>query len=261
MSRAPSIGMVQGGAEQARRPEKAAEGPKTGIYVKWPTDKVMRITTERFVVRNLLPRDVTPAFYETFKTPDFRRAFPEFIVPARREGFAQLYTRPSASLTRTLAILANDRPIGALWVVTDRLGMVVQTHNFVADPDWRGWGVVHEARGGLMNALFQIGATRIYGMPREDNARAIQCYRDQGFTEEGRMRKHYPHPDGGYRDTLIFGMLPEEFDFARASALPDRVRAKMDRADRNGPVPVETPAARPAPEAAEAPAARASDTR
>lgn len=205
----------------------AGQRPKGGIVKRWPPSRRLSLKSARFTIRSLEGEDVTEALWAWFDAPVFRRAFPSFQRMESPEAFKKRYALGGGSKTRTMLIKRSDRPIGVLWVVPDGPGRVIQTHNYVADPAWWGFGVIHEARAALMEGLFRLGAERIYGMPRADNTSAVRCYREQGFVEEGRMRNHYPGPEGKLLDALIFSYLVDEWTHARAAALPHRLHKKF----------------------------------
>jgi RimJ/RimL family protein N-acetyltransferase len=76
----------------------------------------------------------------------------------------------------------------------------------------------------LRFAFDEMNLNRVELVVHDDNARAIACYRKCGFVEEGRLRQdRYKH--GGYHDTLVMGVLADEF---RALEL----RAEAASADR-----------------------------
>jgi RimJ/RimL family protein N-acetyltransferase len=56
----------------------------------------------------------------------------------------------------------------------------------------------------------ELNLNRVYLTVSDDNARGIACYRKCGFTEEGRLRQDR-FREGEYRDTIVMGVLREEF--------------------------------------------------
>ncbi len=59
--------------------------------------------------------------------------------------------------------------------------------------------------------FYTLNLNRIYLRVYEDNARAIRCYQNLGFVEEGRLRQDdYRH--GVYRDTLLMSLLRSEWE-------------------------------------------------
>ena len=52
----------------------------------------------------------------------------------------------------------------------------------------------------------------------EYNERAIACYKKCGFREEGRLRQHH-YTEGRYWDSVVMGILREEFEEIRKESL------------------------------------------
>lgn len=233
---------------------------KDGVWAKWPVTRALVVNTRRFKLQTMMEKDVTERLYGWFDMPEFNFAFPAFNKPKTLDDFRKRFAVPRHGVMRTVLIKHEETPIGLLWVVGDAPGRNMQTHNFIGEKEWWGWGVMHEARAGLMKALFQLGAHRIYGMPRADNVHAVRCYREQGFIEEGRMRKHYPHPDGHYEDAHVFGMLAEEFIHERSARPPERIRAKIAAWEAEHGAPKSPSKARGETKAAETGEAKAGKT-
>lgn len=211
----------------------------SGVRRNWPARRAVRMRTARFTLRDVRPDDISDRVVSWFHQPAFKRAFPTFRGPQSREELGKRLRLGRSSRVRHFFIWAQDRPIG-LFIVEflDAPGEVVQTHNFIGERAWWGHGVVHEARAGLIEALFRSGALRVIGLPRADNRAAVQTYRDQGFVEEGVLRDHYPHPDGGRADVVFFAVLRREWDYARARRLPPAVaKRRRRRQDAGGQTP------------------------
>jgi RimJ/RimL family protein N-acetyltransferase len=110
--------------------------------------------------------------------------------------------------------------VGLFWIIMDMRQLVAQTHMLIGNENWQGKGIIFETRGALIDMLFNIGITRIFGMPRADNYRAINIYKAQGFQEEGRLRRHYYHPEGHMEDAVVFGILREEWSYTKGAVRP-----------------------------------------
>jgi RimJ/RimL family protein N-acetyltransferase len=59
-------------------------------------------------------------------------------------------------------------------------------------------------------AFRELNLNRVFLRVYEDNVRAIRCYEKVGFKVEGRLRQDR-YRDGRYLDTLVMGLLREEF--------------------------------------------------
>lgn len=62
-----------------------------------------------------------------------------------------------------------------------------------------------------------LDACRVTAFVDETNMRSVNLIQALGFTEEGRIRKHF-----GDRDALVFGLLKDEFDGGRYGSRYDR---------------------------------------
>lgn len=60
-------------------------------------------------------------------------------------------------------------------------------------------------------AFEELNLHRVMLTVDADNGRGIACYRKCGFIEEGRMR-HDRYRAGQYRDTIVMGILRDEFE-------------------------------------------------
>ncbi len=71
----------------------------------------------------------------------------------------------------------------------------------------------------LRFAFYEMNLHRVALEVHEDNGRAIACYRKCGFVEEGRLR-HDRFRRGEYRDTLVMGVLANEFRALHGASHP-----------------------------------------
>ena len=60
-------------------------------------------------------------------------------------------------------------------------------------------------------AFEEMNLNRVYLTTDENNSRALACYRKCGFREEGRLRQDR-FLEGRYWDTIVMGVLREEFE-------------------------------------------------
>lgn len=82
----------------------------------------------------------------------------------------------------------------------------------IGDPDLLGKGYGTDALKLLMNFGFnRLNLHRLELRLHEYNGSAYQCYSKLGFTEEGRKREDF-FIDGKYMDTIIMGILEEEYN-------------------------------------------------
>ena len=85
-----------------------------------------------------------------------------------------------------------------------------------------GQGLATEAAGALTRVAFEFcGADRVDIRVDPANKASIGVPRRLGFTEEGRLRRRLPAPDGEpRRDAILFALFGDEYEGSPASAAP-----------------------------------------
>jgi RimJ/RimL family protein N-acetyltransferase len=124
---------------------------------------------------------------------------------------AVLQTKPP-EVSLSIETLADSRHIGGIGLhkvgAEDRkaeLGIMIGEKDCWS----RGYGT--DAILTLLRFAFdEMNLNRVDLTVHDDNARAIACYRKCGFVEEGRLRQDR-YKAGAYHDTLIMGILADEF--------------------------------------------------
>jgi diamine N-acetyltransferase len=88
------------------------------------------------------------------------------------------------------------------------VGIMIGAHDY-----WgRGYGT--DALQTLVAwGFYTLNLNRVQLRVYADNPRAIRCYEKVGFRLEGRLRQDNFY-NGGYRDTLVMGLLREDWDQA-----------------------------------------------
>lgn len=163
-------------------------------------------------------RDDLPRFVAWLNDPEVRRglalSLPMSLAEEERWFEETLKQEPAA---RPLAIDAQE---GDAWRHIGSCGF----HNL----DWRnrkaelgiligekslwGRGYGQAAMRALLRHGFEtLNLHRVYLRVYEYNERGLRLYRRLGFVEEGRLRRDH-YEEGRYWDTLIMGMLREEWD-------------------------------------------------
>ncbi len=90
---------------------------------------------------------------------------------------------------------------------------------YIADPAWRGRGVVPEIRQAIFADCFErMGLERLWTQVHAANAAAARNQLKLGLTHEGTLRSTGLGADGGRTDVLIFGLLRAEWLSRRPAA-------------------------------------------
>ena len=86
----------------------------------------------------------------------------------------------------------------------------VELKRIVLQPKGLGYGrALVRLLAGM--AFRDLGAHRFWLDVRENNARALALYRDEGFVEEGRLRDSV-RSGAGYESLIVMSMLRDEHD-------------------------------------------------
>jgi RimJ/RimL family protein N-acetyltransferase len=124
-------------------------------------------------------------------------------------------------LNLAIDTLAEDRHIGTL-ALTD----VYAEERFaclgimIGDRDYWSRGFGTDAILTILRFAFdEMNLNRVWLEVNDDNTRAISCYRKCGFIEEARLRQD-GFAFGGYRDSLIMGILASEFRSLNSAEAP-----------------------------------------
>ncbi|XVU24096.1 bifunctional pyridoxamine 5'-phosphate oxidase family protein/GNAT family N-acetyltransferase [Actinoplanes sp. CA-054009] len=95
-------------------------------------------------------------------------------------------------------------------------------HTIIGKPWWRT-GVNTEAKLLLLEHAFdKLGAERVFWYTDNRNERSQKAIARLGAVHEGALRRHRQRPDGSWRDTVVFGMTPDEWP-----AAAERLRARL----------------------------------
>jgi len=96
--------------------------------------------------------------------------------------------------------------------LTDR-ALPAYEFGYVVDCEHEGRGYVTEAARAALSFVFEhLQAHRVSLHCDETNVRSARVAERCGFTLEGRIREDKHAPDGGFTDTLCYGLLRREFE-------------------------------------------------
>lgn len=172
------------------------------------------LTTERLVLRQLRADDadalhpmLSDAEANTYGTHPATRTIEE-----TREQIAK---RAAAPDWRAWAVTlkGDDTAIGTVACYEKRQGKVTEIGYVLCRAHW-GHGYVTEAVAAMIDLLFAEGQRRVFADTDPDNAPSIAVLRRLGFTLEATLRAEW-ETHIGVRDSLIWGMLGDEWKAAR----------------------------------------------
>lgn len=198
--------------------------------LRWVPGKPIRIETPRFVLASLDLDLIPPELVAWRNDAALARHLGVTSGGETALSIAAMVRKGRAERTLDLLVLLHDdRPIGYFVVEVAPIDLRATTHHVIGARAWWGKGVVHEARGCLIETLFRARYEKITGTPLAANRAAVRTYEEQGFTLEGRLRGHVCDNDGNRLDVCQFGMLRADWQFERACRPPEAVRRRMAR--------------------------------
>lgn len=112
-----------------------------------------------------------------------------------------------------ITLKGSDEAIGNVACYEKRQGKVTEIGYTLRRDHW-GHGYVTEAVAAMIDLLFSEGQRRIFADTDPDNAASIAVVTRLGFTLEATLRAEW-ETHIGVRDSLIFGLLEDEWRAAR----------------------------------------------
>jgi RimJ/RimL family protein N-acetyltransferase len=191
----------------------------------WIVGMPARLETERFIVRSMGPNDATDNYMKWIADPDLMRNLNTApMIKTREEEMARLKSYDNSSNFQFGAFVKPDNLlIGFFQVRIDRHHKLAEVSVVIGNREWWGRDVVIEARGAILNFLFdRLKLEKIWGMPQARNFAAVANYRKQGFRLEGILRGHN---ESAYDRT-------KRLDFAVFSLLRSEWLAQREKANR-----------------------------
>ncbi len=168
-----------------------------------------------------IERDDLPRFVLWFADPEVRDGLALYLpmsLAQEEQWFEDMLKRERD--TQPLAIEAQT-PEGWLHIGSAGFHEIDWHHRHaefgIAVGEKRFWsqGYGTDATQTLVGFGFgELNLERIFLRVFADNARAVRCYEKVGFKHEGRLRRDRFH-NGQYGDTLIMGILREEWQTSR----------------------------------------------
>ena len=133
-------------------------------------------------------------------------AEPPFDRADRRERLLASFGNERAA--QLLAVVEDDTIVGHLGLDLAPYG-VAQLGMFVA-AEWRGRGVGSALVHAAVGTAKLMGAHKVSLQVWPHNRAARRLYQRHGFSEEGRLRRHYRRRNGQLWDAIIMGLVLDE---------------------------------------------------
>jgi RimJ/RimL family protein N-acetyltransferase len=135
------------------------------------------------------------------------------------EEYIDHVSRSERDLGLLLVVRAADRPVGAAGLhQIDARNRHAGFGIALGEPQECGKGYGSEATRLMLGYAFEtLNLNRVWLQVYEYNARGLRAYEKVGFRKEGVLRQDN-YREGRYWDTVVMGMLRQEWEVMRAAA-------------------------------------------
>ncbi len=194
-------------------------GDRSGSRVQ----AVLRATTPRFELRAMDGNGVDERVVGWLNDPDIVRegVFPAISTMDRCRAWVGRVLN-AGNLVVGIYERNHGRLVGFFVVILDRYNNIARTLVYIGERGLWGTGAVQECRAALIDRLFDdLGVAKVWGQVNTRNLPMVFNYVAQGFVLEAIAREHAVTRQGKRVDQYFFGLLPEEWRAARASAGSD----------------------------------------
>lgn len=179
-----------------------------------PRMKLLKIETERFILRSLTPADASERWASWLSDPEVMTPVNTAPRTMTREDLVR-YTQRFDQQTRLLIGIFDRETklhIGLYQVDVNPHHRTSKLNVIVGDKAYWGRKVVLETRAALLDFLFKNGTEKVIGSPLARNFPAVFNYKAQGWRLEGIMKGQVRHMHSNARlDQYEFGLLKDEW--------------------------------------------------
>ncbi len=179
-----------------------------------PRIKLLKLETERFILRSLTPADASERWASWLADPEVMGPVNTAPRSMTREDLAR-YTQRFDQQTRLLIGIFDRQTklhIGLYQIDVNPHHRTAKLNVIVGDKDFWGRKVVLETRAALLDHLFRSGVEKVIGSPLARNFPAVFNYKAQGWRLEGIMKGQVRHMHSNARlDQYEFGLLKDEW--------------------------------------------------
>jgi RimJ/RimL family protein N-acetyltransferase len=179
----------------------------------WQPGTPLQLETRSYLLRSLAAADATDEYISWWNDADVQRSLgfePRGWDWNKAVRHIQRFDNRQ-SFHIGIFPKGEDLPVGFISAFVEP-GSRALTNTVIGNKEYWGRRVVLEIRERLIDFLFDdIGVAKVYGRVDGRNFPSIFNYKAQGFTCEGVLRKHSVAFDGERCDTLMFGLLRDEW--------------------------------------------------
>ncbi len=169
-----------------------------------------------------------PALFEAYRDVELMRYWSSAPHKSVEETRDYLDPREDHQDWRgwSMTLKDDDTAIGTLAATTRRPG--VAEIGYLLVREYWGHGYAREAVTALIDLLLAEGHRRVFADTDPDNIASIAMLEGLGFKREGLLRQEW-ETHIGVRDTLLLGLLRDEWQVREVSAPPVRARGSSAR--------------------------------
>ncbi|WP_027633109.1 GNAT family N-acetyltransferase [Clostridium hydrogeniformans] len=166
---------------------------------------------DKVLLKSIERRDIH-VFYDIWCDEEVRKYDASSLLLPSKDFLLENFSKFVSGSKKYLSII-NEKDVLIGYITYEESGDLTGTYTFgitIGKNFWgRGYGT--DAIKTLLKYLFlSKAAHRAELEVVEFNERAIKCYKNCGFKEEGRKRKRY-FSAGVYSDVIIMGIIKEEY--------------------------------------------------
>jgi RimJ/RimL family protein N-acetyltransferase len=187
-----------------------------------PMGRPVKLTTERFLVRSLMPADASERWCDWSADADVMGPLNVPVRRATKEELMRYIARFDNDNGYLLGVFtkAMSLHIGFYMIEANKLHATGNFNLVIGDKAYWGKGVVNEVRAALLDECFERrGIEKAYGTPLARNFPAVFNYKAQGWRLEGVLRGQCKSiVDGSRLDQYHFGMLRDEWRARKGQA-------------------------------------------
>jgi len=179
-----------------------------------PPPKMLRIDTERFTLRSIVPGDASERWSLWLQDPDVMGPVNTELRKLSVEDLKQYILRFNQETRLLIGVFdRTDRLfVGFYQIDLSPFHRTAKFNVIIGDKSYWGRKVVLETRAALLDHLFKSGTEKAIGSPLARNFPAVFNYKAQGWRLEGIMKSQVRANYGiGRLDQYEFGLLKDEW--------------------------------------------------
>ncbi len=180
-----------------------------------PRVKLLKIETERFLLRTLTPADASDRWAAWLDDLDVMgpvNTEPRKTSKAEIAAYPRNFDQERRLLIGIFDKHADNLHIGFYQVDVNARHRTAKLNVIIGDKAYWGRKVVLETRAALLDHLFRSGTEKAIGSPLARNFPAVFNYKAQGWRLEGILKGQVRHMSANTRlDQYEFGLLKDEW--------------------------------------------------